>query len=134
MYVYICIYMYIILLIFFHFGESLHDYMITTLQISTYLLYQIRFQFNTQFFCYRLKILNLEKGSLDILKQFLLEINETGRCSAWNYLLKVNKRNTKKRCEIRSKLTIKTPNRRSRAFVVNFEHISHLCLVLLFMI
>ena len=134
MYVYICIYMYIILLIFFHFGESLHDYMITTLQISTYLLYQIRFQFNTQFFCYRLKILNLEKSSLDILKQFLLEINETGRCSAWNYLLKVNKRNTTKRCEIRSKLTIKTPNRRSRAFVVNFEHISHLFLVLLFMI
>ena len=82
MYVYICIYMYIILLIFFHFGESLRDYMITTLQISTYLLYQIRFQFNTQFFCYRLKIPNLEKSSLDILKQFLLEINETGRCSA----------------------------------------------------
>ena len=134
MYVYICIYMYIILLIFFHFGESLHDYMITTLQISTYLLYQIRFQFNTQFFCYRLKIPNLEKSSLDILKQFLLEINETGRCSAWNYLLKVNKRNTTKRWEIRSKLTIKTPNRRSRAFAVNFEHIWHLLLVLLFMI
>ena len=134
MYVYICIYMYIILLIFFHFGESLHDYMITTLQISTYLLYQIRFQFNTQFFCYRLKIPNLEKSSLDILKQFLLEINETRRCSAWNYLLKVNKRNTTKRWEIRSKLTIKTPNRRSHAFAVNFEHIWHLLLVLLFMI
>ena len=34
------------------------------------------------------------------------------------------------RCEICSKLTIKTPKRRRRrfgVFIVNFEHISHLC-------
>ena len=46
------------------------------------------------------------------------------------YLLKVNKRNTKTRCEICSKLTIKTPERRhwrrSGVFIINFEHISHL--------
>ena len=50
------------------------------------------------------------------------------------YLLKVNNRNTKTRCETCSKLTIKTPERRderrrSGVFIVNFEHISHLVLV-----
>ena len=43
------------------------------------------------------------------------------------YLFKVNNRNTGKRCEICSKLTIKTPERRhwrrSCVFIVNFEHI-----------
>ena len=55
------------------------------------------------------------------------------------YLLKVNNRNTRTRCEICSKLTIKTPERRSkltiktpeRRFIVSFEHISHLVLVFL---
>ena len=46
------------------------------------------------------------------------------------YLLKVNNRNTRTRCEIWSKLTIKIPERRqwrrSGIFIVNFEHISHL--------
>ena len=51
------------------------------------------------------------------------------------YLLKVNNRNTRKRCEICSELTIKSPERRqwrrSDVFIVNFEHISHLFLVFL---
>ena len=51
------------------------------------------------------------------------------------YLLKVNTRNTRKRCEICSKLTTKIPERRhwrrSGIFIVNFEHISHLVLVFL---
>ena len=51
------------------------------------------------------------------------------------YLLKVNSRNTKTRCEIRSKSTIKTPEprqwRRSGVFIVNFEHISYHALVFL---
>ena len=51
------------------------------------------------------------------------------------YLLKVDNRNTRARCEICSKLTIKTPERRhwrrSDVFIVNFEHISHLVLVFL---
>ena len=41
-------------------------------------------------------------------------------------LLKVNNRNTKERCEICSKLTIKTSDQRqwcrSGVFIVNFEH------------
>ena len=51
------------------------------------------------------------------------------------YLLKFNNRNTRTRCEICSKLTIKTPERRhwrrSGVFIVNFEHILHLVLVFL---
>ena len=42
------------------------------------------------------------------------------------YLLQVNSRNTRTRCEIYSKLTIKTPEqrqwRRSGVFIVNFDH------------
>ena len=54
------------------------------------------------------------------------------------YLLKVNNRNTRTRCEISSKLTIKTPEqhqwRRSSVFIVTFKHISHLVLVFLLLI
>ena len=46
------------------------------------------------------------------------------------YLFKRNNRNTRKKCEICSKLTIKTSKRRqwrrSGVFIVNFDHISHL--------
>ena len=52
------------------------------------------------------------------------------RAPAGIYLFKVNYRNTRTRCEICSKLTIKTPERhqwcRSGVFIVNFEHILHL--------
>ena len=51
------------------------------------------------------------------------------------YLLKVNNRNTRTRCQVCSKLTIKTPERRqlrrSGVFIVKFEHVSHLALVFL---
>ena len=47
-------------------------------------------------------------------------------------MFKVNNRNTRTRCEIRSKLTIKTTEQRhlghSGVFSVNFEHISNLVL------
>ena len=47
------------------------------------------------------------------------------------YLLNVNNRNTRTKCEICSKLTIKTPERRHRPYftpcssvsIVNFEHV-----------
>ena len=52
------------------------------------------------------------------------------------YLFKVNNKNTREMCEIRSKLTIKTSERlhwrRSGVFIVNFEHILDLFLVFLF--
>ena len=54
------------------------------------------------------------------------------------YLLKVNNRNIRKRCEMCSKLVIWTPKqrqwRRSGDFIVNFEHISHFFLVFLLLI
>ena len=54
---------------------------------------------------------------------------------AGNYMFKVNNRNTRTRCEICSKLTIKIPERhhwrRSSIFIVTSEHILHLVLVLL---
>ena len=50
------------------------------------------------------------------------------------YLARVNKSNTRTRCEICSKLTVETPEQRnwrhSGVFIVNFEHILHLVLVL----
>ena len=49
---------------------------------------------------------------------------------ASNYMFQVNNRNTRTRCDICSKLTIKI-RRRSGVFTVNFEYISHLVLVLL---
>ena len=56
-------------------------------------------------------------------------------CPAVIYVLKANYKNTRARCEICSKLTIKTPEQRqwcrSGVFVVNFEHISQLLLVFL---
>ena len=49
------------------------------------------------------------------------------------YMFKVNNRNTRTKCEIYSKLTIKTPERshwrRSGVSIVNFEDILHLVLV-----
>ena len=57
------------------------------------------------------------------------------RCPVGNYMFKVNNRNIRAKCEICSKLTIKTPERchwrRSGVFIVNFEHISYLALMFL---
>ena len=51
------------------------------------------------------------------------------------YLFKVSDKNTRKRYEIFSKLTIKKPERRnSCVFIVNLEHIANLFLVLLLLI
>ena len=51
------------------------------------------------------------------------------------YLLRLNNKNTRTRCEICSKLTRKTPERRhwrrSGVFIFNSEQISHLVLVFL---
>ena len=49
-------------------------------------------------------------------------------------MFKVNNRDTRTRCEICSKIAIKTPERhwrRSGAFIVKFKHITNLALVFL---
>ena len=52
-------------------------------------------------------------------------------------MFRVNNRNTRTMCEICSKLIIKAPERRywrrSGVFIVNFEHFSHLVLLILFL-
>ena len=49
---------------------------------------------------------------------------------AGNYMFKFNNKNTRTRCEICSKLTIKIPERRHwhrfGIFIVNFEHFEHI--------
>ena len=93
------------------------------------------------------------------MREYMLEVNPDGLETNWHcvelrpffkalltctfmieipagiYLLKVNNRDTRARCEICSKLRIKIPKRwqlrRFGIFIVNFEHISHLLLVLL---
>ena len=60
-------------------------------------------------------------------------MNRVRLVQAVNYMFKVNNRNTRIRCEVCSKLTIKIPERPhwrlSGIFIVNFEHISHLASV-----
>ena len=72
------------------------------------------------------------KNKILTLKRAVMEIRIN---PAKIYLLKVNSINTRKRYEICSKLTIKTPGwgqwRCSGVFFVNFELISHLFLVFL---
>ena len=66
-------------------------------------------------------------------KKFTVIISQYFTTSSYDlagiYLLKVNNRNTRTRCEIYSKLTIKTPEqshwRHSGVFIVKIENISH---------
>ena len=98
-------------------------------------------------------ILPLPRNSKCVVKKFLLlglfeilvpcksklsNVNylfRTGPMPAGNYMFKINSRNTRTRCEICSKLTIKILKRRqwrrSGIVIVNFKHISHLVSVLL---
>ena len=83
------------------------------------------------------------EAALQCLRQMFLSKNidfppltfSNHRVPTGNYMFKVNDRNTRSKCEICSKLTIKTPershSRRSGVFIVNSEHISHLVLVFL---
>ena len=68
-------------------------------------------------------------------KKHDLESSKFSSFPANVYLFHVKNRNTRKRCEICSKFTIKTPELchwlRSGVFIVNFEHISHLFLLFL---
>ena len=53
-----------------------------------------------------------------------------------NHMFNANSRNTETRCEICSSLTIKTPEqhgRRSGVFIFNFEHVSYIIMVFLFL-
>ena len=83
-------------------------------------------------FKYTLRYSNIKKVALNLyqvkskLKQDVVyTVDMTiGRCPAGNCMFKVNKRNTKTRCEICSKLTIKTPERHYSVSIVNFEQVN----------
>ena len=68
------------------------------------------------------------------VKNFFRKCEETSS-SVGIYLPKVNNRNTRTRCEICSKLTIKTQGRcqwrHSGVFIVNIKHLSHFLQVFL---
>ena len=66
----------------------------------------------------------VKKFKVEVLKE-IVKVNPPGI-----YLLKLNSRNTRTRCEICPKLTLKTPERRaayftpcSSVFIVNFEQV-----------
>ena len=98
-------------------------------------------QQSSPFLCYRLRTrANTKKNS--VTGVFLEFYHKPKRSSSFRlfypaniYLFKVNNRNTRKRCETCSKLTIKTPERRqwrcSGVFIVNFERILLFFLVFL---
>ena len=77
----------------------------------------------------------LEKVSLRIHCSCGTTHNTWSMLQLYNYMVNVNNRNTRTRCEICSKLIIKAPERcqwlRSGVFIVNFEHISHVVLMFL---
>ena len=61
---------------------------------------------------------------MDVFPIFFRKLFAYLNVAAGIYLLKVNNRNTRRRCEICSKLTKKTPERRQwRVSIVNFEHV-----------
>ena len=93
----------------------------------------------SQYYWSKIGVVNqLHMGNLDVIRFVRLWVGKNSlrtHTPANISLFKVNKRYTRKNCEICSKLITKTPEwrhwRRSGVFIVNFEHISHLFLVYL---
>ena len=83
------------------------------------------------FFCSEFSCIRTEYG--DLPRKY--SVNIASNTPAGNFMFNVNNRNIKTSCEICSKLTLKIQERRhwrrSGIFIVNFEQISHLALVLL---
>ena len=93
---------------------------------------RILFKYNERdLYCKDLNILLVNNVSIiSVIEKWwsnLTEYFEKILPAANIYLLKVNNKNTRKRCEICSKLTIKTPERRhwcrSGAFILDFEQV-----------
>ena len=91
--------------------------------------------FNAKFIIQVMLKVSNKKEILFQKENKFIQIRNSNGVPVGIYLLKVNNRNTRIRCEICSKLTIKTPERRqwrrSGVFIVNFEHASHLVLMVL---
>ena len=93
-----------------------------------------KLQFQIQFYRFKNFLEKLDLHSTCTRLTLLPDYLRIKFCTAGNYMFKVNNRNTKTRCEICSKLTIKIPERSQLHFVlpftlcssvsiVNFEHV-----------
>ena len=79
------------------------------------------------------KLLGMRYGDTNAVTQrFSICLWNGSLFPAGNYIFRVNNRNTRRRCGICPKITMKTPERRnwrrSGFFIVIFGHISHLVL------
>ena len=73
-------------------------------------------------------LLNKVSVHIQALANNIYMRNNTQEGCIYSYL---NNSNSRERCQLCSKLTINTPERRYTVFIVHFEHISHLVLGLL---
>ena len=97
---------------------------------NIFMVFSIFLELRCYYLNLKLLVMVIEVNLFELFVRQLGESNPSG-----NYMFKFINRNTRTRCEICSKLTIKIPERRhwrrSGIFIVNFEHISHLALMFL---
>ena len=120
-------------LVFYHPGYirlACEDYSLTKLDLHIHLNNQVYISYIIA------NVLGLTLLDIALISGIILPSNKISPCiiyyhPAGIYLPKVNNRNTRTRCEICWKLTIKTTERpqcrRSGIFIVNFEHIFTPC-------
>ena len=81
------------------------------------------------------KLPKMQVGFIDSICLPIYTVSYQDYNLASSYMFKFNNRNTRTRCEICLKLTLKKAERRqwrrSDVFIVNFKYISHRCLVFL---
>ena len=90
---------------------------------NIFMVFSIFLELRCYYLNLKLLVMVIEVNLFELFVRQLGESNPSG-----NYMFKFINRNTRTRCEICSKLTIKIPD---GIFIVNFEHISHLVLVFL---
>ena len=114
----------------FIFCEMIINWWLEKFAILDNHLAELSFGFQQAFWIHCLILVQKWTFSWDYTTAFL-----KNRISAGNYMFKVNNKNSRTRCKICSKLTIKTPEQRhwfcSGVFIVNFEQIPHLVLLFL---
>ena len=117
------LYFHLLVWLFFHHKICVHDFFLWSIKFPQQNINQSE-----------LVVSNCQRNCMKKLKYRCLTGSKI-YLPASIYMLKVNNKNLRTRCKICSKLTIKTSGRRHwrrySAFIVNFEHISHLALVFL---
>ena len=96
---------------------------------NIFMVFSIFLELRCYYLNLKLLVMVIEVNLFELFVRQLGESNPSG-----NYMFKFINRNTRTRCEICSKLTIKIPEyqwHHSGILIVNFEHIQHLLLVFL---